>query len=89
MSIPSLKPGSVFFKTYVKLRQFTIDTLLKPEYRTGFEAYLSKSVLKNIRDAKMKNDKTWGTDVKIFALATALDTSIAVYYKPPQASKYS
>ena len=37
----------------------------------------------------MKNDKTWGTDVKIFALATALDTSIAVYYKPPQASYIS
>ena len=74
---------------YVILHQFTIDTLLNPEYRTEFEAYLSKSVLKYIRDAKMEDDITWGTDVKIYAIATALDTSIPVYYKPPQASKYS
>ena len=46
-------------------------------------------MLKYIRDAKMENDKTWGTDIEIFALATALDTPIAVYYKPPQASKCS
>ncbi|XP_065682342.1 OTU domain-containing protein 4-like [Hydra vulgaris] len=73
---------------YKILRQLAIDTLLKAEYRNAFDAYISKLVLKYISDSKMETDQIWGTDVEVYALATVLNTPIAVYYKPPEASVF-
>ncbi|XP_065653804.1 uncharacterized protein LOC136080718 [Hydra vulgaris] len=74
---------------YKILRQLAINTLLKAEYRNAFDAYISKLVIKYISDSKMDTDHIWGTDVEIYALATALDTPIVVYYKPPEALVFS
>lgn len=37
----------------------------------------------------MEKLETWGTDVEIFALATLLDTPIAVFYRPPTSEESS
>lgn len=68
------------------------NVLRDKRYKASFEAnHIPRHLSANdyINESKMDSLGTWGTDVEIFALATLLNTRIAVFYRPPSSQKAS
>jgi hypothetical protein len=80
------KEVSLTEEYHPRLRRIAINTLMSPRYRSKFEEQIGKSVPDYIRNSKMARNGTWGTDVEVYALATFLETPIAMYYRAPGTS---
>ena len=72
---------------YGFFREKALECMQDPKYAPIFEDHLGTSVPTYIAKSKMDIDRTWGTDIEVLALATYLETTIAIYYRPPGASE--
>ena len=64
---------------YTFFRKEKISGLTNPMYQHLFEDLVGSTMKDYLKKWKMEDDRTWGTDVEIIALATLLNTTVSVY----------
>jgi len=63
-------------ESHHKIRESVVDFM---KDKSAFEGYVGRPIADYLNESKMKEDRTWATDIEIVATATFLQSIVYVY----------